>query len=126
MITLSLFITLVAFYFAKKINYWILLINIILVLVNFFFLFSRLGEWYFCMPVLIYTIFILILLSYEMKMLTDIGDFLSMLEGDLTRLTLSSLSLTQATLYQSTRISTWRTGEKNNWLSTLNKRIRSK
>lgn len=91
MITLSLLISILFFAITNKITYWILLINIALVLVNFFFLFSKLGAWYFCMPVMIYTIFILIVLSYELKLLTFIGDLPSMLEKDLSRLTMSKI-----------------------------------
>jgi hypothetical protein len=91
MMTLSLLITILFFVFTNKITYWILLVNIVLVLVNFFFLFSQLGYWYFCMPLLVYNIFILIVFSYELKLLTFIGDLPSMLEQDLSRLTLSML-----------------------------------
>lgn len=91
MVALGLLITWVIFFFMNKISYWILLINIVLVIVNFFFLFSELGAWYYCMPVFIVTLYLIIILSYEIKKLTDLADFNTLLEGDLDRLTLSTL-----------------------------------
>ena len=91
MVSLGLLITLVIFFFWNKITYWILIINIVLVIVDFFFLYSNLEVWYYCMPIFIVTLYFIIILSYEIKMLTDLADFQSILEGDLDRLTLSSL-----------------------------------
>ena len=68
------------------------MINIALVLINFFFFFSSVEFWWFTVPTLGVTILYLILVSYEIRMLSETADFLSMLVGDLTRLT-SSYSL---------------------------------
>lgn len=91
MVALSLLITLVLFFFINKISYWILLINIVLAIVDFFFLYSELANWYYTMPIFIVTLYLIIILSYEIKLLTDLGDFQGLLEGSLDNLTLSTL-----------------------------------
>ena len=94
MMALSLLITWLLFSWLKKISYWMLLINLGLTLIDFFFLYSKLDIWGYAVPVLLYNIYHLIIINYEIKLLAETADFLSMLKKDLTRLTMSySLAL---------------------------------
>jgi len=91
---LSLLITWLLFCWLKKISYWMLLINLGLTLIDFFFLYSKLGIWEYAVPVLLYNIYHLIIINYEIKLLAETADFLSMLQKDQSRLTMShSLAL---------------------------------
>ena len=94
MMFVSLSIALLVFIWTNHINYWTLLIAIGLILVDFFFLYSKLSIWQYGLPVLLYNIYHVITISYEIKLLASASSFLSMLQNNRTNLSLSySLSL---------------------------------
>lgn len=91
MLSLGLLIKWIWFLVTKNISYWVLLINIFLILVDFFFFYTSLSIWWFAMPVLGVTILYEIISSYEIKMLSEVGDYLTLLSSEMTRLTLSRI-----------------------------------
>lgn len=78
-------------WFSKSINYWTLLLNIALTLINYFFLFSELENWYYSLPVLGVTLGYMVISSYEIRLLIDTSGISSLISVDTTRLAMSSL-----------------------------------
>lgn len=77
----------------KSINYWLLLLNIALTLIDYFFLFSELENWYYSLPILGATLGYMVISSYEVRLLIDTSGISSLISHDTTRLATSMREL---------------------------------